>query len=248
MQKVRLVGNIAKFGEVWETNCTNIRDIFKLIECQTNGFRQYLLNAADADVGFAIQRGDEFLEHPEELLLSVGEEDIIITEVPSGSKSGFGKILAAIAIVAVTVISAGGFAALGTIMSGGGLAGFAANAALGLAMNLALTGITQLMAPGPETDKEQNEGYLFTGPDNNIQQGVPIPVIYGELKVGGAPISVSFKPDSGQVDGSSSSYLVNIPGVAVIPAQLSALTFGNNTTWSTPSVGAPDSDYFGIRS
>ena len=41
MQKVKLVGEISKFGSTWETECSNIRDIFKLIECQT-GFRQHL--------------------------------------------------------------------------------------------------------------------------------------------------------------------------------------------------------------
>ena len=39
MQTVYLNGDIAKFGQKWETDCTNIRDIFKLIECQTPGFR-----------------------------------------------------------------------------------------------------------------------------------------------------------------------------------------------------------------
>ena len=76
MQKVKLVGNISKFGETWETDCNNIRDIFKLIECQTPGFRQHLLDAADAGVGYEIRRGKEFLEREEELLLSLNNEDI----------------------------------------------------------------------------------------------------------------------------------------------------------------------------
>ena len=244
MQQVRLVGNIAKFGEVWETNCTNIRDIFKLIECQTTGFRQYLLDAAHADVGFAIQRGDEFLENPEELLLSIGSEDIIITEVPAGSKSGFAKILAAIAIVALTVVSAGGFAGLGTLLSGGGLGAFAAQGALLMAANLALTGISQLMAPGPETDKKENEGYLFNGPVNNIAQGIPVPVIYGELKVGGAPISVSFIPDSGGTYGNG-AYVDYGIGATVLPAYYNGWY---SQTWAIPNSSSVDSDYFTVKS
>ena len=159
MQKVRLVGNIAKFGEVWETNCSNIRDIFRLIECQTTGFRKYLVEAAEANVDFAIQRGDEFLENPEELLLSLKDEDIIITEVPAGSKSGFGKILAAIALVVISFYVPGA-TAFGEVLGGAAL-GSLQGAIILVAANLALTGITQLMAPGPETDKKENEGYLF---------------------------------------------------------------------------------------
>ena len=104
MQTVYLNGGLSQFGEKWTTECKDIASIFKLIECQTPGFRKYLTDAVEADVGFEIQRGSEFLENPEELLLSLNEEDIIITEVPSGSKSGGAKILAAIAIVALTAL------------------------------------------------------------------------------------------------------------------------------------------------
>ena len=36
----------------------NIRDIFKLIECQTPGFREHLIEAAHNDVGYEIRRGE----------------------------------------------------------------------------------------------------------------------------------------------------------------------------------------------
>lgn len=196
MQKVKLVGEISKFGSTWETECKNIRDIFKLIECQTEGFRKHLLDAADAGIGYEIKRGQDYLEHEEELLLSLNKEDIIITEVPSGSKGG-GKILAAIAIVAV-VAATGGFGATATGFfanaAGTGLNAFG-QLALGLATNLAISGLSEMMAPGPETDTKQEEGYLFQGPQNNMQQGLPVPVCYGELLVGGAPMSTSFRPE-----------------------------------------------------
>lgn len=206
MQKVKLVGEISKFGENWETSCINIRDIFKLIECQTPGFRQHLLAAADAGVGYEIKRGDEFLEYGEELFLSLGEEDIIITEVPAGSKSAGAKILAAILIVTAVVVSAGGFGAAGIAAEG---FKFSTMQLVGLsvAANLALGGVTQLLAPGPETDKKENEGYLFNGPVNTVSQGLPVPVCYGELRIGGAPIGVSFRGMGGTGSGSAAGNL-----------------------------------------
>ena len=195
MQRVYLNGSIAQYGEVWETDCTNIRDIFKLIDCQTPGFRNYLVEAANAGVGYEIQRAGEFLETEEELLLSLNNEDIIITEVPAGSKSGGQKILAAIAIIAVLVITggtaAGGGSAYLAAFKTGTMTGFQLTATL-VAVNLAIGGITQLLAPGPETDEATPESYLFNGPSNNIAQGLPVPVAYGELIVGGAPISFSY--------------------------------------------------------
>ena len=199
MQTVYLNGGLSQFGEKWTTECKDIASIFKLIECQTPGFRKYLTDAVEADVGFEIQRGSEFLENPEELLLSLNDEDIIITEVPSGSKSGGAKILAAIAIVALLVINPGLIfsqvtttaTATGTSATIGGLNALGL-AVTSLAVNLAITGITQLLAPGPETEPDKKDSYLFSGPSNNGRQGLPVPILYGELIVGGMPISAYY--------------------------------------------------------
>jgi len=196
MQSVYLVGGIEKFGPHWEAECSNIRDIFKLIECQTPGFRKYLVDAAEAGVGFEIQRGEEFLEKPDELFLSLNNEDIIITEVPAGSKSAGSKILAALAIITVILLPGTGptlAASMQAIASGtAGFAAYATVSATMLALNLAIAGITQLLAPGPQTDEGTDPSYLFNGPQNTITQGLPVPVAYGELIVGGMPISVSY--------------------------------------------------------
>ena len=184
MQKVKLVGEIAKFGSSWETNCATIADIFKLIDCQTPGFRQHLVEGAEAGVGYTIKRGKDYLEEGEEILLSLNDEDIIITEIPAGAKTGAGKIIAGAILIALSFVP--------------GLQAFSAKLAMALftvGANLAVQGIAQLMAPGPETDQKQEEGYLFQGPTNNMQQGLPVPVCYGELIVGGAPMSLSFRPE-----------------------------------------------------
>ncbi len=67
-------------------------------------------------------------------------------------------------------------------------------AAMTLAVNLAISGVTQLMTKGPEMDSaESNQGYLFNGPVNTVQEGLPVPIAYGELVVGGAVINQSFR-------------------------------------------------------
>ena len=204
MQIVYLNGGISKFGEKWETACKTIPDIFKLIDCQTPGFRQYLIEAADAGVEFEIKKGEEFVGE-EDLLLSLSSDDIIITEVPAGSKSGGAKLLIGAALIATAIIAPqfmfmagqGGLVSTGSV--GAALSGsmgtgvqIATMAAIGTGLQLAAMGISQMMAPGPETDGSENESYLFNGPVNTVQQGVPVPVAYGELIVGGATISTSF--------------------------------------------------------
>ena len=258
MQTVVLNGDIAKFGTRWETSCDNIRDIFKLIECQTPGFREHLIEAAMNDVGYEIRRGKDVLESPEELLLSISNEDIIITEVPDGAKSGLGKILAAIAIVVVIgltgMAAAGGglsgfFSAIGTAATGGGSllgSSFLAQAGVFVAVNLAMTGISQLLAPNPSVDGvEQNSGYLFGGPVNNVAQGMPVPLLYGQLIVGGMPVAVHYQTtpiNLGPYDNEGSV------GSAVIDYTASdvALPPNNDTTDSTVSSPIPLEPYDNI--
>jgi len=195
MQKVYLNGDIAKFGSVWETSCKTIPDIFKLIDCQTPGFRKYLIDAAESGVSYEIRRGKEFVDE-ETLFLSLGKEDIIITEVPAGAKSGGAKLIIGALILTALFFpfSGAGMANIfqQMVQAGGVLKGAAfVGAAVGV--NLALSGLTQMLAPGPEVDSpETNESYLFDGPVNTAKQGLPVPVAYGELIVGGAPISINY--------------------------------------------------------
>jgi len=199
MQTVYLVGEIEKFGSRWDVNCTNIRDIFRLIDCQTPGFRDYLIGAAEANVDFEIQRGTDFLDMSDELLLTLREEDIIITEVPSGSKGKAGKVFAAIAIVSL-MFATGGAAAggnAGWAFDAAGSLTFRGLVAANIATNLALSGLSEILSPGPETDDvTANDSYLFNGPVTTTPQGYPVPVVYGQMIVGGRPISVSYKHHS----------------------------------------------------
>lgn len=268
MQTVYLNGGIAQFGERWEANCTNIGNIFKLIDCQTPGFRQYLVQAAEAGVDFQIQRGEELLSQPEELLLDLRDEDIIITEVPAGSKDGAAMIIAAIVItIATGGIAAAGFNAqmgahLGaefgkmTVMEGIKYATYSkiGLAAFAVAANLALTGITQLLSPGPEVDSPgQNEdGYLFNGPVSRSPEGIVVPVVYGELVVGGQPIGSAFKTGSPFADTSRTAG--NNPfrdpdtGDVVTPDSNTPSPIGGDTSTTMPGGGGevPPSDDQGI--
>tara|TARA_Y100000401_G_scaffold101081_1_gene90408 strand:+ start:616 stop:1329 length:714 start_codon:yes stop_codon:yes gene_type:complete len=200
MQRVILLGEMGqRFGETWEMNVDYIKDIFKLIECQRKGFKEYLIQCHENGTDFTMQRGKEFVGE-EELLLSVGNEDIIITPVPAGQKSGIGKILAAIAIIAFvffapvfagqTLAAMGGFGGGTAFVAGSSLgASLGTLAAVNIAASLAMAGINQMMMPGPEIDKETPDNYLFNGNSEHIKEGLPIPICYGEMMVGGGLIN-----------------------------------------------------------
>ena len=214
MQTVILEGEFGnRFGKRWNTNCNTLLDIFKLIECQREGFKQYIMECHDAGTQFDIRRGDDYLEDEREVLLKLNDDDVVITPIPAGSK-GAGKLLAAIVI-----IWAGYWIVQGAAVAGGGLGAasaypgtaagkFMANVGFkmgstwgarvgyGLMLSgasLGLRSINEMLAPNPSNDDEEDVS-LLGGTVNTTQQGVPVPIAYGELIVGGATISAGFTP------------------------------------------------------
>ena len=89
-------------------------------------------------------------------------------------------------------------ATLGVMVGAGGGLGVLANVGLGLGINLALAGIQQMMAPDPSTDNQQDESYIFQGSKQNIAEGDPVPVLYGELRIPGRTVSFHTRSERNQ--------------------------------------------------
>lgn len=201
-RKVTLAGELKeKFGEVFYVNADSHQDILKCIEANRPEFKRYLLDSIDKDVGFTIDMAGKSVEE-EDLLVPLTEGDVTITAIPAGSKSGIGKILAAIALAVLVVYTAGGAAlaaqgatgaSFGATMSAGMAAQFTGMQmiGMGLAVNLAFAGMQQLMAPDPSVDaKDAAVNYMYTGSAQTIVEGDPLPVLYGELRVPGRPVAL----------------------------------------------------------
>jgi len=200
-RKVYLVGDIGdRFGRTHSVHADTYSDVMKCIEANNPTLKKYLLEAHEAGVGFTLEIEGIAEEHEEDLLLPIKAGDITISAIPAGSKSGGAKIFAALvlAFFVLPLIGAGSFVGPGmTTMEGIGaaMATTAGKATAMLALNLAMTGMQQLMAPDPSVD-EGPENYLFNGSGQNIQEGDPVPLLYGELRVPGRPVSVYIR--SGQ--------------------------------------------------
>ena len=110
-RKVTLAGELKeKFGEVFYVNADSHQSILKCINANRPEFKQYLLESIDKNVGFTIDMAGESVAE-EDLLTPLKEGDVTITAIPAGSKSGMGKILAAIALAVLVIYTAGAAAA-----------------------------------------------------------------------------------------------------------------------------------------
>ena len=202
LRNVYLEGEMGeKFGTGFQIYAESVADVMRCLEANTGDeIRNYLIDCHNKDIGFVVDIADNTFDDERELLMPMHEGDITITPMAAGSKSALGKILAAIALVLVIMnpallpgievafVSAKGITGLtGTFM---GMSIATTKLVLGaLAVNLAMSGIMQMMAPDPSVDTDQPNNYLFNGPVKNTVQGDPVPVLYGKLRVPGQPVN-----------------------------------------------------------
>ena len=207
LKQVKLYGELAdKYGKDWALAVNSPSEAVRALCANNPGFRGFLAFSQDRGVGYKVMVGKTYIEKEEELCNPSGRHEIKIIPVVLGAKSGLGKILMGIALIASggwLAQQAMGLAASGGILGGSaglnamssGLTGLNAASAIGsmvqgVAMKygaaMIIGGIGQLLAGTPE---EEAESFTFSGPVNTVRQGLSVPLCYGQLIVGGAVIS-----------------------------------------------------------
>ena len=249
MTQVKLLGELGKkFGTDWSSSSKTVRDIFKLIDCQVDGLQDYLKDCHERNIGFTIQNGEDFIEDANELVMPLLKDTVIITPVPAGSGKGLGKIIGSILLFSfmfynpsmfmgdITSSKMVGSETITTLkkvgeglnMAQAGLEGHTLNtlgsATALLGVNLALAGITEMVMPdaGKNTD---DPSFLFNGAENNIEQGSPVPLLYGKMKIAGFPISQGFTP--GRIVSNRGYYFIE--GNVDLPASYTAGSTGSTS-------------------
>lgn len=175
------------FGEVWNLNAATVAECMNGIDCQREGkLKQYLMDCTEKGIMFTVQKGKEFLDY-DNLQMNLGENDLIITPVPAGSANKLLKVIVGFALMVV-----GAMIAVGALMVGApAWLAAAAMVAAGMAGSMLLnSGMAEYMAP--KKPGEQNDAFLFDGPQNTVKEGLPVPLAYGQVLVGGATISFGF--------------------------------------------------------
>ena len=192
LRKIKLYGALAKFvgHRVLEADVATAAEAVRFLvtnwpELEGHMAKQYYrVHTAGEDLTL----GD--VHNP------MGRE-IQIVPVMAGA-GAIGRILLGVALIA------------GAFFTGGatiGLLGLAAPVALstvlaGVGVTLLLGGVAQLLTPTPKTSQDEGDpkkSFSFSGIQNTTRAGVPVPVVYGEMLVGG--IVVSAGADIVQVSG-----------------------------------------------
>jgi len=192
MRVIRVYGRLARFlGR--RTFRAEVASAAEAVRFLLANFPQVERHMADQH--YRVKLGARALG-AEDLHEPAGAAEIAIVPVIGGA-GAVGRIVAGVALVALSFIP--GIGALGVSLL------------LGVGSSLALGGVAQLLTPVPQMagpgaaslgpmakaadDNDPRKNYSFSGIQNTSRQGVPVPVIYGEVIAGSVVISAGIDVD-----------------------------------------------------
>lgn len=185
MTRIYIHGKLGKiFGEYHELDISRKMDVVKAIDANQKGFKKTILSSFKKEIYFDLvdpNGSKEKFDSVNEYLSQPAPEELHI--VPS--VCGSGPFMPIFSFIATQATAVAGF------LTGGSFLG-------NLAMSIILEGIAMLLTPkqkGPASQQIESKvdqaSYLFSSLQNQAVQGFPIPMLYGELRVGSAIVSVN---------------------------------------------------------
>lgn len=180
---IRLQGRMGElFGEVHRLNCNTVQEAMHAIDMMKGGLRTYLLDCTENGIHFTVQKGEDFLDN-QTVGVELGKDDIIISPIPAGSNKVVKFIIGVLLIIGAVMM--GDPATLSKGMA------FLQSALFTVGIQLALQGIIEMTTDEPDELDEQ-KSTMFNGPINNTKSGIPVPIAYGKMEVGGAVVNFGF--------------------------------------------------------
>ena len=190
MRKVYLHGRLGeRYGREFLLDVRDAREAVRALGCQLPGFFAQVAESA-YHIFVEGRHGLSYLTEGELAFSPGAGRAIHIFPVPQGAgDDGLGKVIAGVALIAVT----GGLASGAEVFSVFG-AEVTAGVIRTLGLSLALGGVSLLLSPTPNLDAvrreaDPNRSTLFNGAVNVTEQGVAIPVVYGRCRVGSIVVS-----------------------------------------------------------
>lgn len=187
LRKIKLYGALAKFiGH--RTLEADVASAAEAVRFLVSNFPQVEKYMSDKHYKLSVGSYDLTLD---ELHDPAGQQEIKIIPVVVGSGGAGLRILAGIALVALSFVGLGipALAGVGTVGA------FGSTALFGVGASLVLGGVAQLISPvptvsqGPGSDNDPRKTYNFSGIQQTSRQGVPVPIVYGRTLCGSVVIS-----------------------------------------------------------
>lgn len=183
---VKLYGHLrARFGRVYRLAVESPAEAVHALCVVVPGFEAYMREHSEPGYKLVVDKRpiatDDELQHP------CGHQAIKIVPAVAG-RAGAGKIIAGIALIAVSFVPG-----LNVAVWAGAATTFS-SIAFNIGLSLVLGGVSQALAGNPKgaTPAERPENlpsYAFNGAVNTTAQGNPVPVCFGRMRIGSQVIA-----------------------------------------------------------
>jgi predicted phage tail protein len=201
MVTIRLLGEAGRrFGRQFKLAVKTPAEAVRALCVQIPGLRQYLLDSEENGIGWRAIT-DHAAGLDEEGLLWPLSKKFVLAPIPVG-RGGVGKIIAGVALVAVSLLLLPGAPLAGAL--GFSIGGQAVGAVAAIGASLIFGGVADLLTPTPRMPNvtgplgggitagrsrdEQQQSFTFDKSNANTQQGEVVPVLYGERIIGSLPV------------------------------------------------------------
>jgi predicted phage tail protein len=178
LKTIKLYGVLGKkFGKEFKLAVESTREAVKALSVQVPGFEQFMLNAHEQGLAFAIFQDDENISE-DQIDFDTGAKVIKIVPKVMGA-GGNGGVLQL--VLGAVLIGAGFWT--------GGVTSNLGVALIGAGAGMVVGGIAQMLTPKADAQDQNQDGNRanksFGGAVTTIAQGNPVPILYGQREVGG---------------------------------------------------------------
>lgn len=184
---VHLYGHLSKFIDKIKLDVNSVGEAIRALEANFPGF----IGEIKRDKKYRVVVGKDLKSgHPLDdttVFMEFKKGDIFIMPIIAGSGGFLRAVFGGVLIVASYIFPA------------------AAPILKPLGVSLLLGGIAEMLTPTPtfqdyanREPPEERPSFLFTGPVNVVEQGGPVPVVYGQMIIGSTVVSAAL--DTEDVD------------------------------------------------
>jgi predicted phage tail protein len=197
MTQVNLHGILAhEFKKHFSFSIQRPREVFDAIGCAFPTFRNRLVELAHQGIHYAILVNGKKIQSAHELEIANKPTTLDLVPLLCGSGGSGGFAIGAIVLGLLTFgVGALAFAGVGMFASLSAVAGTIMSAGIGIAS----LGLQMALAPKQDMQRPESDvggakqSFAFSSKANVADQGIPVPVGYGRLRVGSAIIQSSIK-------------------------------------------------------
>jgi Phage-related protein, tail component len=191
MTRIELGGVLGRtFGKVHFRSISTTKEAARALAKTVKGFEKFMLSSRKRGLTFAVFRGKKNVGADEVEFPHEGETIKIMPIMIGSKRGGLFQTILGVALIAVAAYFTGGTA----IGIGGTAFTGSWGAVAGVGVSMAIGGVVQMLSPQPtglalHNDTDNQPSYAFGSPVNTASQGYPVPLLYGQRRIGGAIIS-----------------------------------------------------------